>query len=196
MSNRRNRRALVLLAASLAAVVWWAAPSGARVVPQATVELVNVANEGLGTVTFLGRGGHATEIRVELDLPSGAPGLNAYHGLHVHELGACTPTFAAAGTHWKATGQDHGQHLGDLPSVLVGADGEAALTADVPRFAVDQLVGRSVILHELPDNFGRVPVGSGATDYDTKTTAEEETKKTGNSGPRYGCGVIEAAGNA
>jgi len=42
----------------------------------------------------------------------------------------------------------------------------------------------------------RVPVGSGATDYAEKATAEEETKKTGNSGPRYGCGVIEAAGNS
>ena len=189
----RNRRLLVLAAASLAAVVWWAAPSGARVVPQATADLVNAAGDPLGSVVFLGSGGHATEVRVDLDLPlpAGDPGLNAFHGLHVHATGLCEAPFTTAGGHWDDGTHTHGAHLGDLPSVLVGADGEAELTADVPRFDVDQIIGRAVILHVGRDNFGNVP-----STYSGSSAAVTATQNTGDAGGRYGCGVIEAAGNA
>lgn len=187
----RNRRLLVLAAASLAAVVWWAAPSGARVVPQATADLVNQAGDDLGSVTFLGKGELVTEVRVELDLPlpEGDPGLDAFHGLHIHANGVCEATFTSAGGHWDDGTNAHGGHLGDLPSVLVGEDGEAELSADVPRFAVDQIVGLAVVLHAGRDNFGNVP--------STYTGGDRTlTNNTGDAGGRYGCGVIEAAGTA
>lgn len=192
MSNR-NRRLLVLGAATLAAVVWWATPSGARVVPQATADLVNAAGDDLGTVTFLGMGGHATELRVELDLPlaQGDPGLDAFHGLHVHANGVCEAPFTSAAGHWDDGTNTHGAHLGDLPSVLVGEDGEAELTAAVPRFDVDDIVGRAVVLHAGRDNFGNVPAA-----YTGSSAAVTATQNTGDAGSRYGCGVIEAVGNA
>jgi Cu-Zn family superoxide dismutase len=189
----RTRRLLLLGTASLAAVVWWAAPSGARVVPLATADLVNAAGDDLGTVTFLGASGHATELSVELDLPlpTGDLGLDAFHGLHIHAGGGCTGNFVtSAGDHWDDGTNDHGSHLGDLPSVLVGEDGEAELTADVPRFEVDAIVGRTVILHALPDNFNNVP-----TAYSGDAATRAATAARGDAGSRYGCGVIEAAGN-
>jgi Cu-Zn family superoxide dismutase len=42
------------------------------------------------------------------------------------------------------------------------------------------IIGRSVIVHEKPDDLGR-----GNT---------PDSPKTGNSGPRIGCGVIKAVG--
>ena len=192
MTNR-NRRLLVLAAASLAAIVWWAAPSGARVVPQATADLVNQAGDDIGRVTFLGKGDLVTEVRVDLDLPlpSGDAGLDAFHGLHIHANGVCEAAFTSAGGHWDDGTNTHGGHLGDLPSVLVGEDGEAELSADVPRFAVDQIVGRAVVLHAGRDNFGNVP-----STYSGSSTAVTATQTTGDAGARYGCGVIEPAGTA
>ena len=192
MSNRIARTAL-LAAASLGAVVWWAAPGGAAAVPLARAELVSQSDAPLGTVTFLGRGVHATEVRLELDLPlpAGDLGLNAFHGLHVHAGGACTGDFiSSAGSHWDDGSHSHGAHLGDLPSVLVGDDGEAELTAAVPRFDVDEIVGRTVILHAKPDNFNNVP-----TAYSGSSAAVTATGNTGDAGSRYGCGVIEPAGD-
>lgn len=189
----RNRRLLVLATASLAAIVWWAAPSGARVTPQARADVMNAAGESLGTVTFLGHGGHATQLRVDLELPlpAGDPGLDAFHGLHVHTNGVCDPPFTTAGGHWDDGSNTHGGHLGDLPSVLVGEDGRAQLTSDLPRFDVDDIVGRSVVLHAGRDNFGNVPAA-----YSGSATAVTATQNTGDAGGRYGCGVIEGAGKS
>lgn len=192
MSNRTARAAL-LAAASLGAVVWWAAPSGAKVSPQAEVELVNAAGTSIGTVRFLGRNGAATEVKVDLDLPSGAPNLGAFHGLHIHATGSCVaPAFTSAGGHWDDGSNVHGAHLGDLPSVLVGPDGHAELDAAIPRFDVDDIVGRAIVLHAGRDNFGNVPVGAADDQYTANAAdAVTATNSTGNAGARYGCGVIE-----
>ena len=46
------------------------------------------------------------------------------HGFHIHETGACTPDFAAAGEHLAPDGHEHGfaatdaPHAGDLPNVV------------------------------------------------------------------------------
>ena len=53
------------------------------------------------------------------------------HGLHLHETGACTPDFGAAGGHVNPDGAMHGlKHPdgpdpGDLPNLIVGGDGRA-----------------------------------------------------------------------
>ena len=191
--------AVVAGAGVAAALVVWSAPSGAAT-PRAVAELRSASDEVLGTVTFLGHGSHATSVRVELALPAGAPGLGDFHGLHVHAVGTCdpaaNPVFGSAGGHWDTGGHTHGAHLGDLPSVLVGSDGTASLTTATPRFEVGDLAGHAVILHAGRDNFGNVPVGAAADQYTANgAAASTATANTGNAGARYGCGVIELAGN-
>ena len=63
------------------------------------------------------------------------------------------------------------------------------------RFNVDKLtpaevVGRAVVLHAGPDNFGNVPVGPATDQYTAGPTALAKTQATGNAGDRFGCGVI------
>jgi Cu-Zn family superoxide dismutase len=188
-------RPLRVIAAAIIALVLvvlaWPQPSGAAVVPQATARLVNASNDPLGSVTFLGHGGHATQVRIDLRLPSTA-GVNAFHGLHVHTAGQCVAPFTSAGAHWDDGTHTHGSHLGDLPSVLINADGTASMTTDVARIDVAQVAGRSVILHAGRDNFGNVPVGAAADQYTANSAAATTaTEGTGNAGSRYGCGVIE-----
>jgi len=176
----------------------WSGTSGAAIGPQAVATLVDADDHPLGTVTFLGRGSHATSVKIELDLPAGAPGPNDFHGIHVHSTAECVAPFTSAGGHWDGDegGHTHGAHLGDLPSVLIGADGDGELRADIPRFEVADLVGHAVILHAGRDNFGNVPVGGAADQYAANSAAATTlTASTGNAGARYGCGVIELAGN-
>ena len=53
------------------------------------------------------------------------------HGVHLHAVGKCEPDFAAAGGHFDpgpAGNMDpdanHPFHMGDIPNLQVGADGE------------------------------------------------------------------------
>ena len=55
-----------------------------------------------------------------------APGL---HGVHIHSIGSCSPTFAAAGGHYNPVVHQHGldnpagPHAGDLPNLVVNGVG-------------------------------------------------------------------------
>src|SRR5512134_81751 len=62
--------------------------------------------------------------RVHVDVH--VDGLSAgRHGIHIHAVGACGPTFAAAGGHYNPLGRQHGlantagAHAGDLPNLEV-----------------------------------------------------------------------------
>jgi Cu-Zn family superoxide dismutase len=200
MSTRTRIAGAALLGAGVAsAFVAWPAPSGAAT-PRAVAELRNAANQPIGSVTFLGHGVHATAVTIELNVPESAPGLNDFHGLHIHAAGVCDGTttvpFSSAGGHWDAGGHSHGAHLGDLPSILIGLDGSAAMSADTPRFDVSSLAGRAVVLHAGRDNFNNVPTGAATDQYTANSAAAETaTGNTGNAGGRYGCGVIELVGS-
>jgi Cu-Zn family superoxide dismutase len=167
-------------------------PAGAAK-PLAKAELQNTAGATVGTVWFEGKGHHAEWVRVALALPAGAPNPGAFHGFHIHAVGSCAPTFAAAGGHWNLSGAGHGAHTGDLPSVLVGPDGSASARFETHRFDVDQLFdadGSAVILHADPDNFGNVPRGPGQY-ADPNGFYDSSTRLTGDAGARYACGVVE-----
>jgi superoxide dismutase, Cu-Zn family len=181
--------ALVLLAATLFIVN--APPSGARETPLTWATMRDANGHDIGKVTFLGWGRHATKVLVSLRLPAGAVGLGQYHGLHVHTVGECVAPFTTAGGHWDDGTHVHGGHLGDLPSVLIGADGAAELTAAVDRVDIGAIRGRAVILHAGRDNFGNVPVGGAVDQYSANSDAAvTATNNTGNAGARQACGVI------
>lgn len=110
------------------------------------------------------------------------------HGFHLHANPSCAPAekagqasaAEAAGGHWdpQKSGK-HGTpwgdgHLGDLPALLVTADGEARQPVLAPRLdSLSELRGHSLMVHAGGDNHADhpTPLGGG--------------------GARIGCGVIE-----
>src|SRR3954468_11891827 len=112
-----------------------------------------------------------------------APG---FHGFHIHTTGRCdAPGFMTAGGHLNPTGAAHPAHAGDLPSLLVNADGTGELAVTTDRFSIVDLSdadGSAVIVHSGPDNFANVPPRYG--------TPDQETLNTGDSGTRVACGVV------
>ena len=132
----------------------------------------------LGSVEFFPYG-DGTIVRAEIaNLPQqtapkdGEPPIGPF-GFHIHEFGSCDSKdgveFAAAGEHYNPTNEPHPLHAGDLP-VLMGNDGYAYLVVYTSRFTPREVVGKTVIIHENPDDFRSQP--------------------SGDSGDRIACGVI------
>lgn len=120
-----------------------------------------------GTVSFYpwARG---TLVKAEVvNLPAEDTG--PFFGFHIHERGCCEKDFSCAGGHFNPTGQQHPFHAGDLP-VLLSNHGYAYMTVYTDRFRPCDVIGRSVIIHQMPDDYRSQPAGD--------------------SGNRIGCGVI------
>ncbi len=110
-------------------------------------------------------------VLVKADL-SGLPqeSETGFFAMHIHEGGACTgENFSQTGGHYNPTGVPHPNHAGDLPPLL--ACGESAhLTVRTDRFRVEDIIGRTVVIHSGPDDFRSQPAG--------------------NAGNKIACGVI------
>ncbi|WP_421616985.1 superoxide dismutase family protein [Brevibacillus sp. TJ4] len=96
---------------------------------------------------------------------------------HLHENGSCAVgdpnnPFLAAGEHWNPTRQPHGNHAGDFP-VLFSNDGYARMTFFTNKLSAAEAVGKTVILHQNPDDFRSQP--------------------SGNAGKRLACGLVQAS---
>ena len=86
------------------------------------------------------------------------------HGFHIHEFGNCKVgdpqnPFQAAGGHWNPTNQPHGNHAGDLP-VLFSNQGYAYMCFFTSKFKPEHVVGKSVIIHQNPDDYRTQPAGA------------------------------------
>lgn len=88
---------------------------------------------------------------------------------HIHEMGECRDDFMSAGGHFNPTSKPHPQHAGDLPP-LFSMDGKAFGVVYTKRFKINEILGKSVIIHDGSDDFNSQPAG--------------------NSGKRIACGVI------
>lgn len=95
------------------------------------------------------------------------------HGFHIHDGSECADNqaepFAMAGGHWNPTNQPHGNHAGDFP-VLFSNHGVAIMHFFTDRFTVADIIGKTVIIHQNPDDY--------------------RTQPAGNSGKRLACGRI------
>lgn len=93
--------------------------------------------------------------------------------LHIHEGGSCTGNaadpFADARMHYNPSNCPHPYHAGDLPPLFT-ANGNAFSACLTDRFSVGEIIGKTVIIHDLPDDF--------------------TTQPSGNSGSKIACGVI------
>lgn len=202
----RPRHALVpLLAAGVAVAgitLFGSAADAARPVASAVLESPKVGR--IGVVTFFDQG-PSTLVQVKLRVPDDKTATGAFHGFHVHandnpENGdGCIAKakadpatwFVSADGHLKSEGQNHADHVGDMPSLLVTADGTAEATFNTDRIEPRELDGRAVILHAGADNFGNVPVGTAADQYSANSPeAVAKTQGTGNAGNRFACGVV------
>ncbi len=131
------------------------------------------------------RRGTATFVEVHLTAKGLKPGM---HGVHLHAVGKCEPDFTAAGGHFDPgpngnTDPDanHPFHMGDLPQLEVGANGEGTLDAVTTRVTLSDgpvtlfdADGAAIILHGNPDQ---------------GITGEPRSGVSG--GPRVACGVIQ-----
>lgn len=110
------------------------------------------------------------------------------HGFHIHENASCDPGMKdgksvaalAAGGHYDPdkTGSHMGPrgkgHLGDLPFFYTSKKGDIAKSVTAPRLkSLDQLKGRSLMIHYGGDNYADKP------------------QPLGGGGARFACGVIE-----
>lgn len=142
-----------------------------------TAAIRTAEGKSVGTATLIA-GPHGLLMTGNFDgLPPGE------HGFHIHETGACTPDFAAAGDHLNPFGHEHGYlvesgfHAGDMPNIVTDDDGAAIvqsfdtqLVGDVSNILFDE-DGSALVIHAGPDN------------YIDKDSA----------GDRIACGVIEPA---
>ena len=92
---------------------------------------------------------------------------------HIHEGKSCTggdsDGFSGAMGHYNPLGLEHPNHAGDLPPLLACLD-NAYLSVKTDRFSVNEIIGRTVVIHSDPDDFHSLPAG--------------------NAGMKIGCGVI------
>lgn len=97
----------------------------------------------------------------------------AMFGFHLHEGDACSGTvsdpFANAKGHFNPGRCEHPDHTGDFP-VLMGNRGYVWMAFYTDRFRPSQIRGRTVIIHEMSDDY--------------------RTQPAGDSGVRIACGVV------
>lgn len=102
------------------------------------------------------------------------PGSSSFYGMHIHEYGDCTQPFDQTGGHYNPENMPHPQHAGDLPPLL-GCQGYAYQVVYDKRFFVKDIIGRSLVIHGMADDFTSQP--------------------SGNSGKKIGCGIIQSVVN-
>lgn len=87
---------------------------------------------------------------------------NGFKGLHIHEGEACTGNekdpFAEARLHFNPSGRSHPDHAGDLPPILVSS-GYGWMQLYTGRFRPQEVIGRTVVIHAMPDDFKSQPAG-------------------------------------
>lgn len=95
---------------------------------------------------------------------------SGFLGFHIHEGNSCSGTdFEATKGHFNPDFTDHPNHAGDMPPLLY-VKGGAYLAFTTDRFTVSDIIGRTVVIHESPDDF--------------------TTQPAGNAGKKIGCGEI------
>jgi superoxide dismutase, Cu-Zn family len=145
------------------------------------VPLIDANGDAVGLATF---SEDADGVTVRLLIEGLSPG---EHGWHLHEFGVCDPggdePFSSAGGHWNPTAQPHGgpddaeHHVGDFGNLVASEDGLAEIEITTADFTFE--AGQTSIFDE---DGTAIVVHEGVDDL--------VTQPSGNSGPRYACGVV------
>lgn len=152
-------------------------PSILRSRPQAVASIAGSENYSsiLGSVQFYQSNDGVVVLAKISGLPkSENPCQSQIFGFHIHGGTDCggnmDDSFADAMSHFNPGGCGHPHHTGDLPP-LFGNNGLALCAFLTDRFSVNEVIGRTVIIHDHPDDF--------------------TTQPSGNSGTKIACGVIK-----
>lgn len=88
---------------------------------------------------------------------------NSFFGYHIHIGESCTGNdtdpFANALTHYNPINCPHPAHAGDLPP-LFGNKGYAFSVLLTDRFSLEDIMGKTIIVHSAPDDFSTQPAGN------------------------------------
>ena len=107
------------------------------------------------------------------------------HGFHIHETGDLREGCDSCCSHYNPNNNQHGDlycgHAGDLGNIKTDKNGNCNISLKTNKFIVDEIVGRSIIIHEDEDDLG---LGNF-----------EDSKTTGHSGKRIACSVIGISKN-
>ena len=124
---------------------------------------------GVKGLAKLFRCSDGTLLEVEV---SGLPETDTgFFALHIHEGENCAgKNFAETGIRWNPGKTMHLKHAGDLPPLLSN-HGTAYMMVFSDRFFIEEIIGKTVIIHSLPDDF--------------------RTQPSGNAGTKIACGVIQ-----
>ena len=80
-------------------------------------------------------------------------------GFHIHEGETCSgQMFEDAGGHYNPKNCPHPAHAGDMPP-LFGNGGLAWCAFYTDRFTPQQIIGKTVIIHDKADDFKTQPAG-------------------------------------
>ncbi len=96
---------------------------------------------------------------------------SGFFGFHIHEGDNCAGAdFSGSKGHYNPDGAPHPKHAGDMPP-LMRCGNMAHLSFLTDRFKVGDIIGRTVVIHDMPDDFTSQPAG--------------------NSGQKIACGIIK-----
>jgi len=108
------------------------------------------------------------------------------HGFHIHKggdlrglgfMGLCSHFHVGEPkNHGGPPGVTGDRHTGDLGNVRLGPSGKFEEQYYLHNVKVEDLYGRSVVVHADPDDYGK--------------GGKEDSLKTGNSGARIACAII------
>lgn len=138
------------------------------------------SNETIGSAKFYSLADGKIKMDLEINMKERA---DSNIAVHFHEHGDCGNMGENTHGHWNPTNEPHGKwesasyHSGDIGNIKLDDKGHAKLSVTTDRWTIKDgdaknIIGRGIIVH------------GGTDDY--------TTQPTGNSGPRVGCGVIEA----
>ncbi len=85
-----------------------------------------------------------------------------FYAMHIHEFGNCSNNFSQTGNHYNPSMQLHPSHAGDLPPIL-GNQGYGWISFYDKRFTVNDIIGKSVVIHSNRDDFTSQPAGDSGT---------------------------------
>ena len=118
-------------------------------------------------------------VRIKIDINKGL-GKNQLHGFHIHETGDLREGCKSCCAHYNPYDSKHGGlldgHVGDLGNIKSDETGKCKMSMKTSKFIVDDIIGRSIIIHEDEDDLG---LGTF-----------EDSQTTGHSGSRIACSVI------
>lgn len=179
-STRLARHRIVGPLVGLAIVGLTAGVVAAGGAQHARASIVDASGATIGWARFTEDA--AGRLHVVVQVEGLAPGR---HGIHLHATASCVgPTFTGAGTHHNPLGALHGldepagAHAGDLPNLMVNAQGRGHLAAVFDRASL------SIGPVSLFDGDGSALIIHAAEDDQQATSA------TGNSGARVACGIV------